>query len=502
MKPRGRLKTVFESETFKAGWEDRKGSFMSYWNHFLKLPLGASILMLTGCFSLITTQDQKVLDEERFNIVNPAPLIKDAKTSNANHKITVALIGEGVDYNHPELMDKIHYSLDEGGNVIGAGVDLLADDNWPSPYLAMSEDIDPSSGERTRARAVNDINQFRKLIEKLPYLEATAHPLRDHYAEQKSGIYESTSMAHVISERTSSVGIIPIRRSFANQDFQKEALSRQLEFILERNTSKPSDFPPRHELGQFLTRQFNSDMMGQIDIGTPLSLQLVLHHQSTLLEAFLEAQKTNAKIIVVSATLSQTRPILDSTFFDSVRSLISKRPDQLWIVSTILDITGQSLQYSPLCDSISSPANVLCTMNSTNIDPKSLIEREKTGVLFVRPKAPDKPQGLMPQYYCDSLLPRMQKSSNRETYVPQAPPEDDKTFSSFVSKVEEGCPLDEVMARQKAPLLSHRSLVQSLVARTIAELWLTTPEKTPKQMISAIRQLTKDEGGLQVLEVE
>ena len=48
-------------------------------------------------------------------------------------KLKVAVIDNGVDYTHPDLINHIHFDRDSSGKISGAGLDLWALDSWASP---------------------------------------------------------------------------------------------------------------------------------------------------------------------------------------------------------------------------------------------------------------------------------------------------------------------------------------------------------------------------------
>ena len=71
-----------------------------------------------------------------FATANPVPLVSHEQVHEiATHpKLKVAVIDNGVDYNHPFLRDKIAYRL-EGEKITGAGYDVLGEDDWSHPNL-------------------------------------------------------------------------------------------------------------------------------------------------------------------------------------------------------------------------------------------------------------------------------------------------------------------------------------------------------------------------------
>jgi hypothetical protein len=100
--------------------------------HFIFLFL---VLTTVACFE----PDQTIIKEEHLALGNPAPTTRDFKAINAQHKVLVAMFDDGVDYNHPQLEQNIHFDLDVNGAPKGLGIDFLAKDNWSS-YRVVSTD--------------------------------------------------------------------------------------------------------------------------------------------------------------------------------------------------------------------------------------------------------------------------------------------------------------------------------------------------------------------------
>ena len=91
------------------------------------LAVTANIL---GCYE----QDQTIVKNrpEHLLIANPKPTPRDFERINSEHKVLVAIFDTGVDYNHPDLINNIHFQLDEKGEPIGLGYDYYANDPWAS----------------------------------------------------------------------------------------------------------------------------------------------------------------------------------------------------------------------------------------------------------------------------------------------------------------------------------------------------------------------------------
>lgn len=80
----------------------------------------------------------KALDE----MANPLPptsvISRAAAISNQKARVSVAVIDNGTDYLHPDLINQIKFDV-ENGRVVGAGLDVMGNDRWPHPNLIRSE---------------------------------------------------------------------------------------------------------------------------------------------------------------------------------------------------------------------------------------------------------------------------------------------------------------------------------------------------------------------------
>ena len=112
---------------------DRSGS--------LKYFTPLALLFLSGCFE-VSIQDARELFENGKlpelidGVANPKPRVTEEQIRNAQTAphLRVAVIDNGVDYNHPYLRDKISYDY-EGNKVVGAGYDVMGQDRWSHPNI-------------------------------------------------------------------------------------------------------------------------------------------------------------------------------------------------------------------------------------------------------------------------------------------------------------------------------------------------------------------------------
>ncbi|MBY0380095.1 MAG: hypothetical protein K2P99_06835, partial [Burkholderiales bacterium] len=76
------------------------------------------------------------------DIANPQPIASTAfaAAARAGMKgyVSVAVIDNGTDYTHPDLIQQIKFEV-EGGKVVGAGYDVMGADRWPHPNLVRAQ---------------------------------------------------------------------------------------------------------------------------------------------------------------------------------------------------------------------------------------------------------------------------------------------------------------------------------------------------------------------------
>jgi len=179
---------------------------------FSKIVHWILLLLLVVACEEIDNQDISLLSEKDLSVINPTPTAGvDLQTNNANHKILMAVIDSGVDYNHPWLINNIHFNIDESGNINGTGWDYIGDDAWPSPYVARTLDKDP-------AAPANRVEESRAIRARVANLEAQASADNKYYQperaieqERESGSYHGTHVAGLMVYDQPALGLIPYR---------------------------------------------------------------------------------------------------------------------------------------------------------------------------------------------------------------------------------------------------------------------------------------------------
>src|SRR5690606_18245254 len=122
--------------------------------------------------------DQSLMTDKQWELVNPKPQGSDFRLNNSRHKVIVAILDSGIDYNHPYLKKNIHFTLDETDSPIAAGWDYLGSDPWPAPYIARTDDINPAIAEVERLEGQKDREFFETLVALFPSLRKTIFPDR------------------------------------------------------------------------------------------------------------------------------------------------------------------------------------------------------------------------------------------------------------------------------------------------------------------------------------
>lgn len=114
------------------------------------LALLALLFVVFGCS--VETQkaresfDNQALPEELSKLANQTmelssfqnDIVARVQTENKNENLSVAVIDNGMDIAHPDLVAKYDYQI-ENGKIVGVGHDFMGDDNYPSAVLINPE---------------------------------------------------------------------------------------------------------------------------------------------------------------------------------------------------------------------------------------------------------------------------------------------------------------------------------------------------------------------------
>jgi len=160
-----------------------------------------------GCSGITPCDNQKDLPQHIACIANPIPIERNFKVNNQSHKTLVAVIDTGIDYNHPDLMNHVHFELDEEGQPIRWGWDFVGQDAWPSPYI----------GRRT-LNADQEFTFIDGLIDEHQPLSPYLDKRRNVVQEYLSSAWHGTSLAGLIVQGRNDIGLLAYRVVPPNQN--------------------------------------------------------------------------------------------------------------------------------------------------------------------------------------------------------------------------------------------------------------------------------------------
>jgi hypothetical protein len=173
---------------------------MKYQFQFLAFFLSILTGFLVGCSEIIPCDNQINLSPSIKAVVNPIPVQRNFLHNNKSHKILVAIVDTGIDYNHPDLVDSIHFDLNGNNKPTRLGWDYIGQDGWPAPYI----------GRRT-ANSDSELNLIDKLIEEDKQLGIYLDKRRNVVQEYLASVWHGTSMAECIVRREKKIGLLAYR---------------------------------------------------------------------------------------------------------------------------------------------------------------------------------------------------------------------------------------------------------------------------------------------------
>jgi subtilisin family serine protease len=167
-----------------------------------------SLIFLSSCDTQV--DDQTILTTDQYTSVNPEISKRDFIKNNNNHKVLVAIMDTGVDYNQPLLKDNIHFSLEEG-KPVRTGWDLTGNDPWPAPFVARTNyfNNDLSEEEKTKSQKMLEANIT--LLKEFPELNYFFPIERNAEEESAEGVDHGTHVAGLASYDSPEIGILPYR---------------------------------------------------------------------------------------------------------------------------------------------------------------------------------------------------------------------------------------------------------------------------------------------------
>jgi subtilisin family serine protease len=177
---------------------------------FVRLSLFTILLAaLCGCE---ITDNQKIIDPAATALANPKPLDANFSENNKAHRILMAIVDSGVDYNHPELLKHMHFDLDTNGAPVGAGWDFTGNDAWPSPYLVRTGYYDPVADTSRVEASKKAKKNYETALRMAPeWTQTFLEPLRSLDQEVDSGAYHGTHVAGLMTYDRSELGLLAYR---------------------------------------------------------------------------------------------------------------------------------------------------------------------------------------------------------------------------------------------------------------------------------------------------
>ncbi|MBL7556527.1 MAG: S8 family serine peptidase [Bdellovibrionaceae bacterium] len=170
-----------------------------------------SVLFLATLGCREEVDDQTIVQGPALNFVNPAPSKRNFLQNNQRHKVIVAAIDSGTDYNHPQLLNNMHFTLDENSQPVGLGYDFIGQDYWPSPYIARTLDINPDADQKDVPPSRNAREQATRISAAYPELAAYLNPLRNVEQEFESGAFHGTHVSGLMVHDDPRIGLLAYR---------------------------------------------------------------------------------------------------------------------------------------------------------------------------------------------------------------------------------------------------------------------------------------------------
>ncbi|KYG04178.1 hypothetical protein BE21_04100 [Sorangium cellulosum] len=168
-------------------------------------------LLLAGGCNAETIDDQRISTPDDRAVVDPTPAPRDFIGQNARHRILVAVVDSGVDYNHPLLSQNMHFSLDAAGTPVALGRDFLGDDAWPTPYVARTSRYDERLSEKERAESMAAWSTASRLAKAFPGMARFYHPSRNVKQELSRGVNHGTHVAGLMVYDRPDIGLLAYR---------------------------------------------------------------------------------------------------------------------------------------------------------------------------------------------------------------------------------------------------------------------------------------------------
>jgi len=174
------------------------------------LVVGWGLVLSQGCSA---PADNQLIIESAVDrqLADPVPIGENHRARQSRHRVLLGVVDSGIDYNHPALVENVHYELDRDGTPTGLGKDLVGGDDWASHRIIRTSTFDPRLDQKGRDKSVLGENRTQELLDANPALGKWFHPRRNLYQELKAGVYHGTHVAALMVYDRPDFGLIPYR---------------------------------------------------------------------------------------------------------------------------------------------------------------------------------------------------------------------------------------------------------------------------------------------------
>lgn len=406
--------------------------------YFRILAAASVTVALTACEIV---DNQSIINQEQLPLANPpAPEKTDFVANNSKHKVIVAAIDTGVDYDHPSLKDNMHFDLNDKNEPVGLGFDFIGNDVWPSSYLARTSLYDKSFGPSDVLTAKAHQINMQKILAADPSLGSWIDPNRNNEQEYKSGSYHGTHVAGLMVYDNPAIGFRAYR-------------------VLPHNVMEGDMYGSSHDyVKDFSERLVKAIDKAAADGAQVVNISLGLGAKKPLAGEGKEAEAQFKKMQIVSETIKNT---------------VSKYPNTLYVVAAGNDGTwtdGKNRLALPC--SVGSP-NLLCVGALTEDGEPAAFTNIYLGSADFIMTLGDDVLSTTPMKTCV-------QSEVLESVVMSQDAFADSDIPAYVKKLKEECK-DLGMSK-----LSGTSMASPLIAHAAAEMAIAHPELKGRDLAQAL----------------
>jgi len=368
--------------------------------------------------------DQTIITPEQSKVVNPKVTDRDFNRNNANHKVLVAIMDTGVDYNHEYLKNNMHFKLSNDGRPLSSGWDFTGNDGWPAPYLARTNYFNSNLSAQDRQDSLMMLETFKSIIEEFPSLSKYFQPERNIEEEDSEAFDHGTHVAGLASYDSPEIGLLPYR-------------------IIPMNIPKNYD-----------------SFLGMVDP------EIISRFSKVLITSLELAIADGAQVVNMSLGMTfdqkdeEKNKEIFSAFRNDLTQLVEKHPDVIFIVAAGNDgkwIDGTNISVLPC---LIPRSNVICVSAITEaMEPatfSNIVKQKNVTTIFAWG------QDVL------STFPSKSCFSKKLDYLSITKDIDKK--NEFIKIA-----LDDCKENQKLISLSGTSMAAPIIARQVAKLKASCP---------------------------